>query len=76
VSDVISGSSFRPFQPTSSGPGPKLLNGSISLNFSLETELKSKSFDMLDDLLFFRVQKLVPRNKKIININPLINPDS
>jgi len=42
----------------SSGPGPKLLDGSISLKFLLETRLQSESFDTLDDLLGFRVQKL------------------
>jgi len=35
----------------------------------LETRLKSESFDTLDDLLGFRVQKLSPKNKVI---NPLI----
>ena len=38
-------SSFRPFWPTSSGPR---LDGSISLNFLLETKLKSESFKALD----------------------------
>jgi len=44
-----------PFWPTSSGPGPKPLDGSISLKFLLETRLKSESFDTLDDLLGFQV---------------------
>ena len=44
-----------PFWPTSSGPGPKPLDGSISLKFLLETRLKSESFDTLDDLLRFQV---------------------
>ena len=43
-------SSFRPFWPFSSGLRPKLLDGSISLKFLLETRLKSESFDTLDDL--------------------------
>ena len=60
-------STFRPFWPTSSGPGPKPLNGSISLKFLLETRLKSESFDTLDDLLEFQVQKLRPKNNKISN---------
>jgi len=30
--------------------------------FLLETRLKSESFDTLDDLLGFRVQKLSPKN--------------
>ena len=57
VSDVIS-STFRPLWPISSGPGPKLLGSSISLKFLLETRLKSESFDTLDDLPGFQVQKL------------------
>jgi len=48
----------RPPRPTSPVPGLKLLDGSISLKFSLETRLQSESFDTLDDLLGFRVQKL------------------
>jgi len=43
---------FRPPWPTSPGPGPKLLDGSISLKFLLETRLQSKPFD---DPLGFRV---------------------
>jgi len=50
--------SFKLFWPTSSGPRPKLLDGSISLKFLLETRLKSESFDTLDDVLRFQVQKL------------------
>ena len=48
---------FKPPWPTSPGPGPKRLDGSISLKFLLETRLQSESFDTLDDLLGFRVQK-------------------
>ena len=59
--------SFKPFWPTSSGPRPKLLDGSISLKFLLETRLKSESFDTLDDVLRFQVQKLWPKNNKISN---------
>ena len=44
--------------PTSPGQGLKTLDGSILLTFLLETELHSKSFDTLDDLLGFQVQKL------------------
>jgi len=36
-------STFRSFWPTSSGPGPTLLDGSVSLKF-LETRLKYGSF--------------------------------
>jgi len=40
------------------GPGLKPLDGSISLKFLLETRPQSESFDTLNDLLGFRVQKL------------------
>jgi len=49
---------FRLPWPTLPGPGHQPLGGSISLNFLLETRLQSESFDTLDDLLGFRVQKL------------------
>jgi len=49
---------FRPPGPTSPGPGPKPLDGSILLKFLLETRPQSESFVILDDLLGFRVQKL------------------
>jgi len=49
---------FRPPWPTLPGPGCQPLVGSISLKFLLETRLQSESFDTLDDLLRFRVQKL------------------
>ena len=39
------------------GPGRQPLGGSILLKFLLETRLQSESFDTLDDLLGFRVQK-------------------
>jgi len=58
-------SSFRPFWPTSSGPGPEPPDDSISLKFLLETRLESESFDTLDDLLGFQVQKLWSKNNKI-----------
>ena len=45
--------------PTLPGPGRQPLGGSVSLEFLLETRLQSKSFDTLDDLLGFRVQKFV-----------------
>ena len=45
--------SLRPFWPTSCGPRPKSLDGSISLEFLVETRLKSESFDTLDDFLGF-----------------------
>ena len=46
---------------------PKPLGGSISLKFLLETKLNSESFDTLDDLLRFQVQKLWPENNKSNN---------
>ena len=59
--------SFRPFLPNSSHPGFKPRDGSIALKFLLETRLKSESFETLDDLLGFWVQKLWPKNTKISN---------
>ena len=56
---------FRPPWPTSPGPGPKPLDGNISLKFLLETRLQSESFDTLDDLLGLRVQKLWSKVNKI-----------
>jgi len=44
--------------PTLPGPGRQPLGGSILLKFLPETRLQSESFDTLDDLLGFRVQKL------------------
>ena len=49
---------IRPPWPTSPGTELKMLDGSISLKFLLEMRLQSKSVDILDDLLGFRVQKL------------------
>ena len=49
---------FRPPWSTLPGPGRQPLGGSISLKFLLETRLQSESFDTLDDLLGFQVQKL------------------
>jgi len=49
---------FGPTWPTLPGPGRQPVGGSISLKFLLETRLQSKSFDILDDRLGFRVQKL------------------
>ena len=49
---------WKIFWPTSPGPGRQPLDGSILLKFLLETRLQSESFNTLDDLLGFRVQKL------------------
>jgi len=57
VSDVISGG-LRQTWPTSRDPGPIPLDRNILVNFLLETRLQSESFDTLDDLLRFGVQKL------------------
>jgi len=51
-------SCFRPFWPTSSGPGLKPLDGSILLKFLLESGIKSKSFNTSINLLGSLVQKL------------------
>ena len=60
LSDVISGGLFG-------HPGRQPLGGSISLKFLLETRLQSKSFDTLDDLLGFLVQKLWCKLVKIFD---------
>jgi len=49
---------FRPPWPTSPGFRPKLLDGSIPLKLLLKTGYNPKSFDTLDDMLGFWVQKL------------------
>jgi len=67
VSDVIKWRTFRPPSPTLPGPGRQPLGGSISLKFLLETRLQSDSFDTLDDLLGFRVQKLCCKLVKIFD---------
>jgi len=56
---------YGPPWPTSPGPGPKPLDGSILLKFLLETRRQSESFDTSDDLLGFRVQKLWSKVSKI-----------
>ena len=58
---------FRPPWPTLPGPGRQPLGGSISLKFLLETRLQSQSFDTLDDLLGFQVQKLWCKLVKIFD---------
>ena len=58
---------FRPPWPTVLGPGRQPLSGSFSLKFLLETRLQSESFDTLDDLLRFRVQKLLCKLVKIFD---------
>jgi len=58
VSDVISGGLFGHLGPLCLALGTQPLGGSISLKFLLETRLQSGSFDTLDDLLGFLVQRL------------------
>jgi len=58
---------FRPPWPTLPGPGCQPLGGSISLKFLLETWLQSESFDTLDDMLGFQVQKLWSKLLKIFD---------
>jgi len=50
VSDIISEVGFW--------PRAQLLDGSISLKFSLKTRLESESYEPLIDVLVFLVQKL------------------
>jgi len=50
--------SFRLFLAEVIGPGPELKERRISLEFLLETRLKSESFEPLIDFLTFLVQKL------------------
>ena len=58
MSNIISGGLFNHLGPLYLALGLKLLDGSILLKFLLETRLQSESFDTLDDLLGFCVQKL------------------
>ena len=58
---------FRPPWPTLPGPRHQTLGGSILLKFLLETRLQSESFDTLDDLLGFLVQKLWCKLVKIFD---------
>ena len=48
-------------------PRAQPLGESVSLKFSLETKLESESFDTLDDLLGFQVQKLRCKLVKIFD---------
>ena len=58
MSDIISGGLLGHLGPLHLAQGINLLDGRISQKFSLETRLKSESFDTLDVLLGFRVEKL------------------
>ena len=57
----------RTFRPPLPGPGRQPLGGNILLKFLLETKLQSESFDTLDNLLGFRVQKLWCKLVKIFD---------
>jgi len=67
LSDIIRSVGFRFGWLKLFGPRPKLLDGSISLKFSLETRPESNSFETLIGFLRFQVQKLWPNNNKITN---------
>jgi len=58
VSDVISEVVLGSFWLKLPGLWPQPLGPSVSLKFSLETRLKSESFEPLIDFLAFLVQKL------------------
>jgi len=47
VGDILSGLSFRSFWPRLPGLGHQPLDGNYGLKFSLETRLKSESFELL-----------------------------
>ena len=64
MSDIISGRLLGHRGPLCLALGA---NWSISLKFLLETKLQSKSFDTLDDLLGFQVQKLWSKLVKIFD---------
>jgi len=49
------------------GLGSKPLDGSILLKFLLEIKLQFESFDTLDDLLGFQVQKLRSKLNRILD---------
>ena len=57
MTDVISGS-FGVILAHVAWPRAQLLGQSVSLKFSLETRLESKSFEPLINFLTFLVQKL------------------
>ena len=66
--DFVSGVGFGHFGSRRLlAPGPKPLDGSISLKFLLETRLESESFEPLIDLLVFWFQKLSPKSNEITN---------
>jgi len=58
---------FRPPRSTLPDPGRQPLGGSISMKFLLDSRLQSESFDTLNDLLGFRVQKLWSKLVKIFD---------
>jgi len=65
VSDIISEVVFGPFWRMLPGLGP--LGQCFSLEFSLETRLKSNCFELLIVILVFLVQKLWSKINKLIN---------
>ena len=67
VSDVISGGLFGHLSQLHLALDANPLDGSILLKFLLETRLQSESFDTLNNLLWFRVQKLWSELVKIFD---------
>jgi len=66
VGDVITRVGFKPFWPREPDPGPQPQEGSISFKFSVETKLKSESFEPLIGFLAFLVQKLWPKKLNLV----------
>jgi len=60
-------SSFRVILAHVAWPGAQPLDQSVLLKFSLESRLKSESFEPLIDFLVFLVQKLWSKINKLIN---------
>jgi len=66
MSDVINGVVLNRFGPLHLALGPNRLDGSISLQFLLETRLQSECFDTLINLLVFLVQTLWSIVNKVV----------
>jgi len=60
-------SSFRVILAHVAWPKAQPLDQSVSLKFSLETKLESKSFEPLIDFLAFLIQKLLSKINKLSN---------
>jgi len=66
VSDTMTRVGYWPLYLRLFAPGPKPLDGNISLKFVLENRLEHESFQPLIDFLGFWIQKLWSENSKII----------